>query len=134
MQWNLQWVRLLDPKNGQLLREQLREPRGRHRIHDDDRPQRTPLGTLQILARAEKAGHHIGAFCQAMHPEHGQTAVRRMQGLLSFHKKYGVACVDQACAMALEMDIYDYRFMRRYLERNLQPALSLRQVDPLRGH
>ena len=131
VQWNLQWVRLLDPKTGQLLREHLREPRGRHRIHDDDRPQRTPLGTLQILARAEKAGHHIGAFCQAMHREHGQTAVRRMQGLLSFHKKYGVARVDQACAMALEMDIYDYRFVRRYLERNLQPALSLRQVDPL---
>jgi hypothetical protein len=29
------------------------------------------------------------------------------------------------------MEVYDYRFVRRYLERNLQPALSLRQVDPL---
>jgi hypothetical protein len=33
--------------------------------------------------------------------------------------------------MALEMQVYDFRFVRRYLERNLQPALSLRQVDPL---
>jgi len=33
--------------------------------------------------------------------------------------------------MALEMEISDFRFVRRYLERNLQPALSLRQVDPL---
>jgi len=131
VQWNLQWVRLLDPSNGQLLREHLREPRGRHRIHDDDRPQRTPLGTLQVLARAEKAGSHIGAFSKAMHREQGQTAVRRIQGLLSFQKKYGVARVDEACAMALEMEISDFRFVRRYLERNLQPALSLRQVDPL---
>jgi transposase len=131
VQWNLQWVRLLDPSNGQLLREHLREPRGRHRIHDDDRPQRTPLGTLQVLARAEKAGTHIGAFSKAMHREQGQTAVRRIQGLLSFQKKYGVARVDEACAMALEMEISDFRFVRRYLERNLQPALSLRQVDPL---
>ena len=66
-----------------------------------------------------------------MHREQGQNAVRRMQGLLYFYKKYGTARLDQACAKALEMDIYDYRFVRRYLERNLQPALSLRQVDPL---
>ena len=131
VQWNLQWVRLLDPANGQLLRAHLREQRGRHRIHVDDRPQRTPLGTLQVLARAEKAGEHIGVFSKAMHREQGQTAVRRIQGLLSFQKKYGAARVDQACAMALEMEIADFRFVRRYLERNLQPALSLRQVDPL---
>jgi transposase len=131
VQWNLQWVRLLDPANGQLLREHLREQRGRHRIHADDRPQRTPLGTLQVLARAEKAGEHIGAFSRAMYREQGQTAVRRIQGLLALQKKYGTAQVDQACAMALEMEISDFRFVRRYLERNLQPALSLRQVDPL---
>jgi transposase len=131
VQWNLQSVRLLDPANGQLLREHLREQRGRHRIHTDDRPQRTPLGTLQVLARAEKAGEHIGAFSKAMHREQGQTAVRRIQGLLSFQNKYGAARVDQACAMALDMEISDFRFVRRYLEHNLQPALSLRQVDPL---
>jgi hypothetical protein len=66
-----------------------------------------------------------------MQREQGQTAVRRIQGLLSFQKKYGAARVDQACAMALEMEISDFRFVRRYPERNLQPALSLRQVDPL---
>jgi transposase len=131
VQWNLHWVRLLDPANGQLLREHLREPRGRHRIHDDDRPQRTPLGTLQVLARAEKAGNHIGAFAKAMHREQGQTAVRRILGLLSLQKTYGAARVDEACAMALEMEISHSRFVRRYLERNLQPGLSLRQVDPL---
>ena len=54
-----------------------------------------------------------------------------MQGLLYFHKKYGTARLDQACATALEMEISDYRFVRRYLEQNLQPALGLRQVDPL---
>jgi transposase len=87
VQWNLNWVRLLDPANGQLLREHLREQRGRHRIHDDDRPQRTPLGTLQVLARAEQAGKHIGAFAKVMHCEQGQPAVRRIQGLLSFQRK-----------------------------------------------
>ena len=131
VQWNLQYVRLLDPVTGQLLREHLRERRGRHRIHDADRPQRTPLGTRQLLARAEKAGKHIGAFCQHMHAEQGEPAVRRIQGVLSFIKRYGMARVDEACATALELEVYDYRFVRRFLERNAQPPVSLRQIDPL---
>jgi transposase len=131
VQWNLDYVRLLDPRTGQLLREHLRERRGRHRIHDEDRPRRTPLGTLQVLARAERAGRHIGAFCQAMHREQGQPAVRRIQGVLSFSKKYGAARVDQACALALEIETYNYRFVRRYLEHNTQPPVTLRQIDPL---
>jgi hypothetical protein len=39
--------------------------------------------------------------------------------------------VDQACAAALELEAYDYRFVRRYLEHQCEPPVSLRQVDPL---
>jgi transposase len=131
VQWNAHQVRLLDPKTGELLREHRRQERGRHRIHDEDRPKRTPLGTLELLARAAKTGQHIGAFCKQMHDQQGQPAVRRMQGVLSFLKKYGVARVEEVCAIALDMEVYSYQFVRRYLERNAQPPLSLRQVDPL---
>jgi hypothetical protein len=44
---------------------------------------------------------------------------------------YGIARVDEACTAALELGVSDYRFVRRYLERNSQLPLSLRQVDPL---
>ena len=103
----------------------------RHRIKDEDRPRKTPLGTTQLLARADKAGSQIGVLCRGMHREHGEIAVRRIQGMLSLAKKYGVASVDDACAAALEMGVCEYRFVRRYLERNPQLPLSLRQVDPL---
>ena len=56
VQWNDLHVRLLAPKTGQLLREHLRAPRGWHRIHDDDRPARTPPSTVALLARAKTAG------------------------------------------------------------------------------
>jgi transposase len=131
VQWSTQQVRLLDPKTGELLREHLRQERGRHRIHDEDLPKRTPVGTVELLARAGKAGQQIGAFCKQMHEQQGPAAVRRIQGVLSFLKKYGVARVEEACAMALEMEVYNYPFVRRYLERNAQPPVSLRQVDPL---
>jgi transposase len=131
VQWDIQQVRLLDPRNGQLLREHLRLARGGHRIHQEDRPQRTPLGTQQLLRRAETAGSHIGAFAQALYHHQGQPAIRRIFGILAFAKKYGTAAVDHACATALEMGVHDYRFVRRYLERSPQFPLSLRQVDPL---
>jgi hypothetical protein len=66
-----------------------------------------------------------------MYAEHGETMVRRIQGVLSLAKKYGTASVEEACAAALEMSACDYRFVRRYLERHPQMPLSLRQVDPL---
>jgi hypothetical protein len=131
VQWDARQVRLLDPLTGQLLREHQRQPRGRHRINDEDRPKKTPLGTQQLLCRADRAGSQIGALCHAMHGQDGQAAVRRIQGVLSLAKKYGAASVEEACATALECGACNYRFVRRYLERRPQMPLSLRQVDPL---
>jgi hypothetical protein len=131
VQWNATHVRLLNPVTGQLLREHLRQERGRHRIHDEDRSPRTPLSTLQLLSRAEKTGKHIGMLCRQLHGKYGQTGVRRILGVLALAKKYGIASTDDACAMALETGTCEYHFVRRYLERNPQLPLSLRQVDPL---
>ena len=109
----------------------MRQAGGGHRIKDEDRPKKTPMGTPHLLGRADKAGSRIGALCRGMHRERGETAARRIQGVLSLAKKYGAASVDDACAAALEVGVCNYRFVRRYLERNPQLPLSLRQVDPL---
>src|SRR5260370_34729165 len=130
--WDSHQVRLLDQLTGQLLREHLLQVRGRHRIKDEDRPKQTLLTTLQLLARADRAGAQIGALCRGMHQKDGETAVRRIMGVLSLVKKYGGATVEDACAAALEVGVRaDYHFVRRYLERHPQLSLSLRQVDPL---
>ena len=120
------------PHTGQLLREHLRQQRGRHRIQDEDRPQRTPLGTAQLLARAEKAGAHIGALLP-------DDAPARRRGRRPPHPGRAVAGqeVRRGAAWTMpapprwKLDAYDYRFVRRYLERQPAPPLSLRQVDPL---
>jgi transposase len=130
VQFNATHVRLIDPRSGQLLREHLRQQRGRHRIQEEDRPSRTPLSTEQLLRRAEVAGPYIGALCQAMHRADGQNAVRRVLGVLALAKKFGIASTDDACAIALDTG-GEYHFVRRYLERHPQLPLSLRQIDPL---
>src|SRR5271166_2252660 len=81
VQWDDLYVRLLDPQTGQLLREHLRQKRGWYRIQTEDRPQRTPLRTSQLLWRAGRAGLHIGTLCDAIHRQEGEVGVRREDAL-----------------------------------------------------
>jgi transposase len=129
VQWDGLHVRILDPATHQLLREHIRQQRGGRRIRPEDNPKAIPLSTTQLLARAARAGSHIGAFCGAIHHHQGEPGIRRILGVLSLARKFGVTAVDDACAAALELGMHEYRFLRRYLER--RPQLTLRQVDPL---
>jgi transposase len=131
VQWDAMFVRLLDPRTGELLREHLSGQRGAHRIRAADRPRRTPPQLLQLLARGHKAGASIGAVCDAIHARQGELGMRRIQGVLQLVKQYGSAACDDACAAALELRVAEYRFVRRYLERHPQAPVSLKQVDPL---
>ena len=72
VQWDGHAVRVLDPRTGQLLREHLRQQRGRHRIPDEDQPAHTPRSTSQLLARCDKIGPHIGALAEQMYRRDGR--------------------------------------------------------------
>ncbi len=131
VQWDDHRVRILDARTGQLLREHLREARGRHRIHGEDPPKRTPPGVVRLLAQAHTMGVHIGAVCDTIHALEGVAAVRRIQGVLSLAKKYGVARLDATCGLAVEFNLCSYRFVRRHLEHHSEPPITLRQIDLL---
>src|SRR5215469_10491021 len=129
VQWDELFVRILDPKTGQLLREHVRQKRGCYRIQEQDLSPRRPFKVSQLLWRAERAGAQIGALCHHIYNQQRQLGVRRIQGVLSLAKKYGTAATEDACAAALDLGVREYQFVRRYLERT--PQLTLRQVDPL---
>jgi hypothetical protein len=129
VQWDELFVRILDPKNGLLVREHVRQKRGWYRIEEQDHPKHRPLRVSQLLWRAGRAGTHIGTLCNLIYNQLGEPGIRRVLGVLSLAKKFGLAAVEDACAPALEMGVQEYRFVRHYLERG--PQLSLRQVDPL---
>lgn len=106
--------------------------RGFHRQRDEDRPAKTPQSTVRLLSRACGAGESIGILCQAIHHQDGEVGVRRILGVLSLVRKYGPVPVEQACAVALEVQFPSYQFVRRYVERQQgQLPLTLTQVDPL---
>ena len=131
VQWDELHVRLIEPRSGTLLREHVRTAAGRYRIAPEDRPARTPPTTLKLLARASYAGKAIGTLCAEILRREPDGGPRRILGVLSLARKYGVPAVESACAAALEGGVPTYRFVRTYVERHPTPALSLKQVDEL---
>jgi transposase len=131
VQWNDLFVRLLDPKTGQLLREHVRAPRGWHRIADGDHPKRTPAKTVALLEAAMRIGPAVSTLCDHIHQHEGEAGVRRILGVLALATKHGPAVIEDAAKAALDLGVPTYRFLRRYLERRPSVPLTLRQVDPL---
>lgn len=129
VQWDAGCVRILSLETGQLLREHLRTLPGRRRMEPEDRPSTTPPTTVELLARANRAGRAIGAVCAEMHRREGEVAVRRVQGVLALARKHGVPLVEEACVLALEVGAPNYRFVRGYMAKH--PVLALKQVDEL---
>jgi transposase len=131
VQWDALHVRVLCPKTGELLREHVRQEKGRRGMQPEDRPEKTPVSTVQLLSRACHAGESIGVVCQAIHHADGEAGVRRILGVLSLVKKQGRAPVEAACEVALEVQVPTYAFVRRYLDRQPPQPMTLKQVDPL---
>ncbi len=131
VQWDERVVRVLDPTTNALLREHERQHPGGYREDPEDRPRRTPPGTLALLARAAAVGPHVGELATSLHADDPLRAVRRIQGLLALGRKHGAAPVEHACAVALDLGGRSYQVVRRYLERHPPAPLTLRQVDPL---
>jgi transposase len=131
VQWDSHRVRLLNPANGELLREHLRQARGGRLVNNEDRPKQTPPTTVQLLLRVGRAGKHIDGVCRGMHGRYGEAAVRRIFGMLRLTKDYGADRVNDACATIMALGLCDYQHVRKYLEHQPQFPLSLRQVDPL---
>lgn len=129
VQWDSHRVRILDPKTGELLREHQRIGRGRFSPRTPG--PKTPPTTLEVLARAERAGKHMGELAREIHRREGENGVRGVLGLLALARKRGPVPVDQACAAALDIGVLKYRFVRRYVERQPSLPLTLRQVDPI---
>jgi len=78
VQWDELYVRILDPNNGLLLREHVRQKRGWYRIKTEDHPKQRPLRVSQLLWRSGRAGTHIGTLCNLIYNQLGEPGVRRV--------------------------------------------------------
>lgn len=131
VQWDSMFVRILDPRSGELLREHLKTTPGGRRIREEDRPSTTPPEVVRLLGRAHGAAPAIGELSQAIFARRSIDGTRKIQGLLGLARKYGVALVDDACRTALDLGVIEYHFVKRYLEKRTPGLPTLKQIDPI---
>ena len=101
-----------------------------HRLEFEILTPNRPGRLAHRLRRGQQAARDHAAERRRADAE-ARRGVRRILGVLGLVKKHGPAVVEDACAAALEFQLADYRFVRRYLERHPPIPLTLRQVDPL---
>jgi len=115
------WIRIIDPKTQQLVREHAVTGKGQRRIVDAYLPKQTPVKVEQLAARIAGAGPGCKAFAQRLVEERGALAVRALYGMLDLLRRYDAAAVDQACAFAAASGIASFKFLRTYLSHHATP-------------
>ena len=103
-----------------------------HRAHMEWTPQR-------LIRWGEQIGGATGAVVRRLleqhkHPEHGY---RACLGLLNLAKRYGKERLEAACAIALELGAYQYRYVKNVLETDqdrLTAAVPAEWVSPEHAH
>ena len=123
------WLRIIDPRTKECVREHVITERGRRRTVQSDLPKQTPPQVERLVAHVASTGTSCGDFARAMETERGAQALRPLFGLCDLLKRHGPERVDKACALALSAGTVRLRFLRRALEVENIPRPLLQHDD-----
>ena len=123
------WLRIIDPRTKECVREHVITERGRRRTVQSDLPKQTPPQVERLVAHVASAGSSCGDFARAMETERGAQALRPLFGLCDLLKRHGHERVDKACALALSAGTVRLHFLRRALEVENIPRPLLQHDD-----
>jgi len=120
------WLRIIDEKTKQCIREHAATHKGSRRTNDEDRPKQTPRAVLDLVESIAYSGPSCATFAQTLVAESGALAARSLYGLLSCIKQHGAETVEHACGIAVRMGALRLRFVRVLLSRKVtsQPLID----------
>jgi transposase len=115
------WLRIIDEKTKQCIREHAATHKGSRRTNDEDRPKQTPRAVLDLVESIADSGSACAAFAQTLVEQNGALAARSLYGLLSYIRQHGAAEVERVCGIAVRMGAFRLRFVRMLLSRSAAP-------------
>jgi hypothetical protein len=131
VQWDAMFVRLLDPRSAELLREYLSGKRGRasHPRCGSSAPHAAAIASTAGTCPQGRTQHRRCLRrhpCSPGRPRDASHPGRSPLGQAIWQRGFG-----QRLRGSAGLRVPEDRFVRRYLERSPQAPLSLRQVDHL---
>jgi transposase len=121
------WLRIIDPRTKEFVREHVTTERGRRQTVESDLPKQTPPQVHRLVAHVAAAGPFCRDFARAIEAERGAQALRPLFGLCDLLKRHGPERVERACALALSAGTLRLRFLRRALDIENVPLPLLQQ-------
>lgn len=115
------WLRIIDEKTKQCIREHSVTGKGSRRTNDEDRPKQTPRAVLDLVESIAYSGPSCATFAQTLVEQNGAVAARSLYGLLSYIKQHGAAEVERVCGIAVRMGAFRLRFVRVLLSKSSAP-------------
>lgn len=115
------WLRIIDEKTKQCIREHSVTGKGSRRTNDEDRPKQTPRAVLDLVESIAHSGASCATFAQTLVEQNGALAARSLYGLLSYIKQYGADEVERVCGIAVRMGSNRLRFVRVLLSKSTTP-------------
>jgi len=109
------WLRIIDQRSKDVIREHVTTERGRRRTAPSDLPKQTPPQVHRLVAHVAAAGPACREFAQGLEAERGALALRPLFGLCDLLKRHGWARVEAACALANSAGTTRLRFLRKAL-------------------
>lgn len=117
------WLRIIDQRSKEVVREHVTTERGRRRTAPSDLPKQTPPQVHRLVAHVAAAGPACREFAQALEAERGALALRPLFGLCDLLKRHGRDRVESACVLAISAGSLRLRFLRKAL--GIEPATTL---------
>ena len=116
------WLRILDRTTHALLREHSIAKKGERRSSPEDRLPQTPPSIFALQRRCDELGPAIGAFALTVITQRGAEAHRTLLGVLDLARRYDVASLESACALAATAQSTQLSLLRSYLQRHGKPV------------
>jgi transposase len=125
------WIRIIDPKTHQLLREHAVTGKGQRRIIEAYLPKQTPPRVLDLVARIAHFGPSCAIFARAVENERGVLAMRTLFGVINLALSHGPQALERACTFAVAAGAWRLRFLRTYLAHHpTEPLTSHHNIIP----
>jgi len=121
--------------DGLLVKAHPRKPPGGRSTDPADFPPEKAAYAMRdidfLKRQARKHGESVGIFADALlDGPLPWTRMRRVYALLGLCKRFGSQRVDQACALALEVDMFDVRRLQRMLKLGPPPSAPTPACSP----
>jgi hypothetical protein len=120
---------------GALLRTHAKAERpGTVVLPMDERVFNPSRETRKILRQAGQIGEHASRLCELMFAAEGRVGQKKLWGIVGLTKRYPAACIDSACAQALEQGLYSYNHVKALSERLFASAMAAMDEAANDGH